>query len=101
VNPYTIRGGDGLIWLEVTKLSPHRSRLRSKVAPELDRSDRKFFAFDTTKRNLTFASISLGRTKADRLPAPLTSWQNAPHETLNEHGAQLSDSGTSGLWRHW
>jgi len=53
LNPYTIRGGDGLIWLEVTKVSPRRAQLKSRVAPEFARNNRKFFAFDSKKRNLT------------------------------------------------
>ncbi len=53
LNPYTIRGGDGLIWLEVTKLSPRRTQLTSKAAPEYDRKDRRFFRFDPGKRDLT------------------------------------------------
>jgi len=53
LNPYTIRGGDGLIWLEVTKLSPRRGQLKTKVAPEFERSNRRFFGFDARKRNLT------------------------------------------------
>jgi deoxycytidine triphosphate deaminase len=53
LNPYTIRGGDGLIWLEVTKLSRHRTRIKSTLEHGLDRADRKVFAFDPKKRNLT------------------------------------------------
>ncbi len=52
-NAYTLRGGEGLIWLEVTKVSPPRGSITSKLDPQLGRQNRKFIAFDPTKRNLT------------------------------------------------